>query len=298
MQTKHQVELLLAKAGRLPNKALGQHFLIDLNLMRLLIDTAEIEKDDVVIEVGCGTGSLTEAIAEKAGSVIGIEYDKVLTEIVAARFSGANNVRIISGDALSSKNAINPLVLEAVKKTRQKLNGRLLLVANLPYNIASAVMINLTCGPADVDAMFVTVQKEVAERMAAPAGSRHYGTLSIILGATGTIEIFRKLGKRVFWPEPEVESAMVSFVHQADKAQRIDDMDIFRQIVALFIGHRRKMLRACVKFTAGPLSGIVGWDDIFAAADIDPKLRGEDISIDDFISIANLCSKKIKSVQK
>ena len=156
MQTKHQVELLLAKAGRLPNKALGQHFLIDLNLMRLLIDTAAIEKDDVVIEIGCGTGSLTEAIAEKAGSVIGIEYDKALTEILAARFSGANNVRIINGDALSSKNAINPHILEAAKEAQQKLGGRLLLVANLPYNIASAVMINLTCGPAAIDAMFVT----------------------------------------------------------------------------------------------------------------------------------------------
>jgi len=292
MQTKHQVELLLSRAGRLPNKTLGQHFLIDLNLMRLLIDTAAIEKNDTVIEIGCGTGSLTEAIAERAGSIIGIEYDKVLAEIVTSRFAGAANVRIINGDALANKNTINPQLLTAAKEEQQKLGGKILLVANLPYNIASAAMVNLTCGKPAVDAMFVTVQKEVAERMAAPPASKHYGTLSIILGATGTVKIFRKLGKHVFWPEPEVESAMVSFVRQADKAERIDDMEIFRRIVALFIGHRRKMLRACVKFATGRLSGIDGWADIFTNAGIDPKLRGEDISIDDFISIANLCSKQ------
>jgi len=293
MQTKHQVELLLSRAGRLPNKTLGQHFLIDLNLMRLLIDTAAIEKDDTVIEIGCGTGSLTEAIAEKAGSVIGIEYDKVLAEIATIQSAGAANVSIISGDALANKNAVNPQVLTAAKEEQQKLGGKILLVANLPYNIASAVMVNLTCGKPAVDAMFVTVQKEVAERMAAPPASKHYGTLSIILGATGTVKIFRKLGKHVFWPEPEVESAMVSFVRQADRSERIDDMEIFRRIVALFIGHRRKMLRACVKFATGRLSSIDGWADIFSNAGIDPKLRGEDIAIEDFISIANLCSKQI-----
>ena len=292
MQTKHQVELLLSRAGRLPNKALGQHFLIDLNLMRLLIDTAAIEKNDTVIEIGCGTGSLTEAIAERAGRLIGIEYDKVLAEIVTSRFAGTANVSIISGDALANKNAINPQVLTAAKEEQQKLGGKILLIANLPYDIASAVMANLTCGKLAVDAMFVTVQREVAERMAAPPANKHYGTLSIILGATGTVKIFRKLGKHVFWPEPEVESAMVSFVRQTDKAERIDDMEIFRRIVALFIGHRRKMLRACVKFATGRLSGIDSWADIFTNAGIDPKLRGEDIPIDDFISIANLCSKQ------
>jgi len=295
MQTKHQIEMLLAKAGRLPNKALGQHFLIDLNLMRLLIDTAAIKKNDVVIEIGCGTGSLTEAIAERCGRLIGIEYDKTLAEMVTRQFSSAANVKIINGDALENKNTINPHALAAAKESLQKLDGRLLLIANLPYNVASAVMVNLTCGQPAADAMFVTVQKEVAERMAAPAGSKHYGTLSIILGATGTVDIFHKLGPSVFWPQPQVDSAMVSFVRQADKAERIDDMDIFRQIVALFIGHRRKMLRACVKFATAPLDRIEGWDNIFANAAVNPKLRGEDIAIEDFISIANLCSKQIKS---
>ena len=123
MQTKHQIELLLSRAGRLPNKTLGQHFLIDLNLMRLLIDTAAIEKNDTVIEIGCGTGSLTEAIAERAGSIIGIEYDRVLAEIVTSRFAGAANVRIINGDALANKNTITPQVLTAIKESRQKPGG-------------------------------------------------------------------------------------------------------------------------------------------------------------------------------
>ena len=105
MQTKRQIQQLLASAGASPNKQLGQHFLIDLNLMRLLVDSADITTDDVVLEVGCGTGSLTEALAERAGKVVSVEVDRALAEIARTRLAKAGNVEIINADALESKAA-------------------------------------------------------------------------------------------------------------------------------------------------------------------------------------------------
>ncbi len=132
-------------------------------------------------------------------------------------------------------------------------------MSNLPYDVASSVMINLVKGPVTVDAMFVTVQKEVAERMTAGPGGRDYGTLSIFLQATGAVEMLRRLKPSVFWPPPAVDSAMVRYVRDEDKSRRILDMDLFGAVVGLFIGHRRKMLRACIKQAPPELGGRDLW---------------------------------------
>ncbi|MHC4120998.1 MAG: rRNA adenine N-6-methyltransferase family protein, partial [Planctomycetota bacterium] len=114
MQTKRQIQQLLALAGVSPNKRLGQHFLIDLNLMRLLVDAAAITKNDVVLEVGCGTGSLTEALSERAGRVIVAELDDNLAKIAGSRVAQCGNVDLINADILESKNTIRPAVTEAL----------------------------------------------------------------------------------------------------------------------------------------------------------------------------------------
>ena len=297
MQTKHQIESLLASAGVEPNKRLGQNFLIDLNLMRLLIDHAEISKNDVVIEVGCGTGSFTEGIAEKAGAVIVIEYDKTLARIAARQFEkkGLNNIQLINSDVLENKNTLCQPLLAAMEETVDKFSGRLKLVANLPYNVATSVMINLTAitvGKSGkiVDSMFVTVQKEVAQRMVAVTGSRHYGVLSILLAATGQAKIIRKLGSDVFWPKPQVESAMVEYRQDPGKAKRIKNSKVFKETINLFMGHRRKMLKACTKFAKGRLKEITNWPEIFEKCNIDPTLRAEKVTTEEFIAIANECS--------
>ena len=212
MQTKRQIQELLSAAGVSPNRRLGQHFLVDLNLMRLLVDSADPGPDDLVLEVGCGTGSLTEALAARAGGVVAVEIDHTLAPIAAAQVADQAHVQVIEGDALSSKGALNPTVLEAVAQAREGKRGRFLLVANLPYDVACPVMIHLAKGPPAADAMFVTVQKEVAERMAAGPGGKHYGTLSIHLAALGRVELMRTLHPSVFWPPPQVDSAFVRFV--------------------------------------------------------------------------------------
>lgn len=291
MQTKQQIEQLLASAGVSPNKKLGQNFLIDLNLIRFLVEKADITKDDIVLEVGCGTGTLTETLAEKAGRVVVVEYDKAMWQITSNLLKDKNHVKIIHGDALRNKNAINSQAIEEIMDIRQNLKGRVMLVANLPYNIAASLMINLIVGPLTVDSMYVTIQKEVAQRMTSGPGDKLYGILSIMMESAGKVNFLKKLPPNVFWPAPKVESAMVEFIRDQEKLKRIKNLKIFRDVINLFMGHRRKMLKACTKFAIGDLEGISSWDEVFERSKVDPTLRSEKLHADDFIRLANMCSE-------
>lgn len=293
MQTKHQIQQHLASVGHRANKRLGQHFLIDFNLMRLLIDSADIKSYDCVLEVGCGTGSLTEEIIKQGCRVVAVEADRVLTRIAAAQLVDNKNIQIIEADILQNKNTINPTVTKVLKELRKKITGRLMLVANLPYNVASSVIINLTTSSVFADSMFVTVQKEVALRMTATVSNKNYGILGIILNATGDVKVIRILKPMVFWPEPLVESAMVSFVRREEKVKRIKDINILRDVVGLFMQHRRKMLKACCKLAKGRLVEI-DWPEVFKSCNINPQNRPEQIAPENYIAIANLCYTHLK----
>jgi len=310
MQSKNQIRQLLESAGVRPNKRFGQHFLIDLNLMRLLIDAADIRKNDVVLEVGCATGSLTEAIAEKAGFCIAVEIDAVLANIAKTQLADRQNVEIIAADALENKFEINPDVMDALNIARAKYTrlgegadvsseatdspsrsrkGRLLLVSNLPYVAGTPLMLNLITGPVVVDAMFVTVQKEVADRMTAQPGTKDYGILSIILSATGNIKHIRTLRPTVFWPQPQVDSALVSYVRDVEKAGKIKNIEMLSKIAGAFLRYRRKMLKGCCKLMTGTLEG-TDWFEIFSQCGIDPESRPDHLTPEQFVCLANLCA--------
>jgi len=293
VQTKREIQQLLADAGIRPNKRLGQHFLIDLNLMRLLVESADIGSTDLVLEVGCGTGSLTEALAERACKVVAVEIDRILAEIAARQLGSYRNVEVINRDILANKNRIDPYVTQVLERARQQCGGQLLLVANLPYNAASSLMMNLVEGPVIADAMFVTVQKEVAKRMTASPGGSEYGSLGILLGATGDTEMVRALPASVFWPQPRVESAMVSFVRDHDKAMQIEDISFLSDVIGLFIGHRRKTLKACVRFASGRLARVKNWQDVFDRCSIDPTCRPQQLSPTDYVIVANICQRLV-----
>lgn len=291
MQTKRQIQQLLESAGIRPNKRLGQHFLIDLNLMRLLIDSAGIQSDDIVLEVGCGTGSLTEALAERGGKIIAVEYDSNLAEIARQKLADYQNIKIINTDILKSKNTLNSIVIKEIESTQNRYRCKFLLVANLPYNVASPVMMNLITGPLKAGRMVVTVQKEVAERMTAPPGGGDYGILSILLNATGDTKMIKILKPSVFWPQPQVDSAMVSFTRNTEKSSRIKNMGLFVQIVNLFMGHRRKTLSAISKLSTSEHTKIDNWPEIFKKCSIDPSIRPEKLTTDNFINISKCVIK-------
>jgi 16S rRNA (adenine1518-N6/adenine1519-N6)-dimethyltransferase len=130
-------------------------------------------------------------------------------------------------------------------------------------------------------------------RMAAEAGSEDYGILSIFLAAMGQCRVLRKLSPKVFWPPPQVDSAMVRFDRDPAKAAEIHNIELFHRVVDLFMGHRRKMMKACVKFAEGKLANIHNWQDIFTRAFIEPHHRPEELSAVDYVAIANLCNETI-----
>ncbi len=290
MQSKNQIRELLDFAGVRPNKRFGQNFLIDLNLMRLLIDTANIQNNDVVLEVGPGTGSLTQAIAEKTGFCISVEIDAVLANIAKQQLADKSNVEIIAADVLKNKFEINPVVLDALNKARAFHNGRLLLVANLPYIAATPLIINLVTGTPYADAMYVTVQKEVADRMTAKEGSKDYGILSILLGATGEAKHIRTLKPSVFWPQPNVNSAFVQYVRDAEKVKKIKSIELLSKVAGTLLQYRRKMLKSCCKLTAEQF-GEVNWTEIFNQLGINPEIRPDNLTPEQFVAIANKISE-------
>lgn len=294
MQTKRQIQQLLDSAGVRPNKKFGQHFLIDLNLMRLLVESANINNKDIVLEVGCGTGSLTSELIERAGFVVAVELDQTLASLAQSSLVSANNLVLINTDILKNKHTLSHEVVSSLESAHKKCNGRILLVANLPYNVASPTIMNLVTGPVVAAAMYITIQKEVADRMIAIPNSEDYGILSILLSAVGRTRVIRVLKPSVFWPQPQIDSAMVEFVRKQDKFERIKNMDLFIETVHLFMGHRRKTLTACSRLAAGKLAKIgdiqgITWPIIFRRCDIVPTIRPEQLSSDDYIDIANLC---------
>jgi 16S rRNA (adenine1518-N6/adenine1519-N6)-dimethyltransferase len=315
MQSKRQIYDLLLSAGVRPDKRFGQHFLIDLNLMRLLIDTADIQKNDIILEIGCATGSLTEAIAEKAGFCVAVEIDAVLANIAKQQLADRPNVEIIAADALKNKFEINPVVIDALNRAVARASspcllgqdgratGRLLLVSNLPYAAGTPIMLNLITGPTYADAMYVTVQKEVADRMIAQAGVKDYGILSILLSATGNIKHIRTLKPTVFWPQPQVDSALVSYVRSPEKAAKIKNIEMLSKIAGALLQHRRKMLKGCCKLLTEksgtgfqPVKTRPGWPchnwlELFSKCGINPETRPDHLTPEQYVCLANLCSE-------
>lgn len=291
MQTKRQIQQLLEAECIRPNKRLGQHFLIDLNLMQLLVDSAHLQKNDIVLEVGCGTGSLTDLLAEKAGRVIAVDSDRELIEIARKQLEKAENIDFFVSDILENKKTINSNVKNLIRETREKYKGRFLLVSNLPYNIASPLIFNLIMNQPRADGMYVTVQKEVADRMIATPNSKDYGILSVFLEAMGHVKMIRKLKPTVFWPQPKVDSAMISFVFNPEKASRIKNMELFSQIVSFFMRYRRKTLLSCSKLAVGSFKQNVNWPDVFKSSRIDSSLRPAQIFPEDYIILTQYIEK-------
>jgi len=287
MQTKNQIQQLLEEGGLEPNRRYGQHFLIDLNLMRILLEQADPGPDDVVLEVGTGTGSLTKALVERAGFVVGVELDGRLASITRQTISHKANIHLVCGDILEGKHQLNPQVCQAIEQARQVYKGRLLLVANLPYSAGSAVLVNLVLGPVVADAMTVTVQKEVADRILARPGSSSYGMLSILITLTGHVELIRPLPPSVFWPRPNVESAMIHYVRDPQLAARIVDTGVLVRTIDLFMGHRRKMLKAIVKSRSGRFRSVDDWLVLFRKCGLDPTARPQDLSAEQYLQLAN-----------
>ena len=275
-QTKHEIQALLSSVNASPRYRFGQNFMIDQNLVRIVADAGEIGPDDLVIEVGPGTGTLTEELLARAGRVTAVEIDRDLAAMLRTRFGADAKFQLIEGDALAGKHKLNPELLSALtagQRPASPCRQTITLVANLPYNIASPLVIELLI--AGVDRLAFTVQKEVADRLRAAPSTDAYGLLTVMVQMLAQVELLRTLPPQAFWPAPKIESALV-------RMRRDDRLGAtapaFGRFVHQVFSARRKTLRkslAQAEIDPGILDRL----------GIDPQLRPENLSPQQFQQI-------------
>ena len=216
-QTLSYLHRLFEGYGLEAKSKLGQNFLIDLNLVDLIVRTAELDKTDAVLEVGTGTGSLTAKLADVAGAVVTVEIDRSLQPVAKEVVGERPNVKFVFGDCLAKKNELNPDMLAAWDEAaKDKGSTRRKLVANLPYVIATPLIGNLLISGIEIERMVVMVQWEIAERMRAEAGTKDYNALSVLVQSIADVETVRKVLPTNFYPRrPKVDLG-----HRAHPAER------------------------------------------------------------------------------
>jgi len=265
---------LAARLGVRPTKQRGQNFVIDANTVRRIVRTAEVRPDDVVVEVGPGLGSLTLALLEAADRVTAVEIDDVLAAAlpatVAARLPGrADRFALVHADALRLTDLPGPAPTA--------------LVANLPYNVAVPVLLHMLARFPTIERTLVMVQSEVADRLAAPPGSKVYGVPSVKAAWYAHVKRAGAIGRSVFWPAPNVDSGLVSLTRRAEPLATTASRDQVFAVVDAAFAQRRKTLRAALSGWAGSAAAA---EAALTAAGISPQARGESLTVEDFIAIA------------
>lgn len=281
-QTQTQIRRLLEQAGVPPRKRYGQNFLIDRNLMHKLIEAAEIEPSDCVLEVGTGTGSLTGLLAEVAGKVISVEIDPRLYAIAENRLGDDENVNLLNTDALEKKSRVSGEMIETVYEELCELGGRLMLVANLPYDIATPLVIDLLLLKEPIfSRMCFTVQAEVAERFLAEPGTAGYGPVSVVVQALTRPKRICKAPAKAFWPPPRVESTMLRLDVLNAWDQQVGNRKRFSARVREFFLHRRKaMAHSSRRDPYGEK-----WPQLLAEIGLDPMARPENVTVSQWIEL-------------
>lgn len=266
-----EIRALAAELDLKPAKSLGQNFVIDSNICRKIVRLAGVTFEDVALEIGPGLGSLTLVLLEEAKSVIAIEIDSRLAQqlpvTVAAHSDKGADLTVINQDALQvSELPTSPTVL----------------VANLPYNISVPVLLHYLETFPTLRSGIVMVQAEVADRLAAKPGSKDYGIPSVKAAWWAKMSLAGTVSRSVFWPAPNVDSKLVSFVRHASPADEKLRPTVFTAIDSAF-SQRRKMLRSVLKGWLGSSETV---ESVLAKAGIDPTLRGESLEIGHYCKIA------------
>jgi 16S rRNA (adenine1518-N6/adenine1519-N6)-dimethyltransferase len=295
-QTVSYLSRRFEEVGLNPNKRHGQNFLIDLNLINLLARTANVNKQDVVLEVGTGMGSLTGMLAEDAAAVVTVEIDRFLFQMAREELEKFDNIEMLKQDVLKSKNKIDVRVMETVKKYLDVDANRVFKVAaNLPYNIATPLISNLLKNEPVPATITVTIQKELADRLVAKPNTKDYGALSIWVQSLCDVELVRVMSPKVFWPRPKVESAIIHIVHRPERRAEIPDVDFFLTFVRSMFFHRRKFMRSvAVAAFKGQLEK-PEVDEVLGSMGLGPDARTEQLDIATMQQLCEAFRQKLKS---
>lgn len=270
---------VLDKFGFKFSKSLGQNFLIDGNIVRNIVKGAQVNKDDYVLEIGPGIGTLTEELALNAKKVVAVEIDRNLLPILDYTLSKHDNVEIVEGDIL--KINIHDLIDE-------KLNGGPIKVAaNLPYYVTTPIIARLIEEDLNIESITVMVQKEVAQRIVAPPGNKQYGSLTVFVNFYSDPEILLSVPKTVFMPQPKVDSAVIR-LNMKEPPVDIDKKLFFKIVKAAFGQRRKTILNSLSNRELGLDKEQV--KELLERSNISPKARAENLKIEDFIKICQTIS--------
>lgn len=265
---------VLRKFGIRPRKRWGQHFLVSRHALDRILAAAALSKTDTVLEVGAGLGTLTVALAAQTGRVIAVEVDRALLPALETAVAPHPNVTVVRGDVLS-------LDLDGLLAGSP---GSRKVVANLPYYLASALIVSFLERPVGFARMVFTVQREVAERMIAPPGGKDYGALSVAVQYRARVSIAGRVPPSAFLPAPDVESAIVLLEVRDRAAVAVHNEAHFFRVVRAAFGQRRKTLRNAL---AAITSGAAEAEAACLAAGVDPGRRGETLSLEEFAALAD-----------
>lgn len=265
---------MLKAYGLRPRRRFGQHFLISRRVLDRILEAAALTSQEGVLEIGAGIGTLTVPLAEAAGAVVAVELDQNLLPALRDAVARCSCVRVVGGDVMS----LNLEELIAPLPHPRKA------VSNLPYNIASPLIVTLLERPLGFARMVFTVQREVAERLSATPGGKDYGALSVAVQYRAAVRIMMRVPRTAFYPPPDVESAVVLLEVRPRPAVRVHDESVFFRVVRGAFAHRRKTLRNTL---AGALAlDPASVDAASRQAGIDPTRRGETLTLDEFALLA------------
>ncbi len=296
-QTVSYLSRRFEEVGLNPNKRHGQNFLIDLNLLNMIARTADLNKNDVVLEIGTGMGSLTGLFAEAAAQVVTVEIDHHLHQLAAEELESFDNIEMLKQDALKNKNQFAPEVVEAVKRHLATDPDRVFkLAANLPYNVATPIISNLLRSEIVPATMTVTIQKELAERLVAKPGTKDYSSLSIWVQSICDTKIVRIMSPKVFWPRPKVESAIIHIVHRPERRAAIPDLEFFHAFVRAMFFHRRKFMRSVAVSAFKNQLEKVDVDDVLSGIGHGADVRSEQLDIENMLSLSEAFRQKVIAV--
>lgn len=272
----------LLKNNRLaPSKQRGQNFLVNPRTSEAIVSKAGVGEEDTIVELGVGLGSLTLPLAAKALAVLGIELDSGIIRWHEENKILPANVTLIHQDLLKSD----------FRELAERAGGRLKIIANLPYSISNPLLFKLIENREVMEYAVLMLQKEVGQRLAARPGTKEYGVLSVLLGACAATRIIMEVGPGQFHPRPKVDSVVVKIVFQPTPARVLEipahDHDLLRKIVNASFQQRRKTLFNSLSSASLPGLGREKLQSVLANVGIDPKIRPEKLTVEEFVSLAN-----------
>lgn len=272
-QTLEEIRASLDARALAPKKSLGQNFLIDRNLLSKMVDASGVGEGDLVLEVGPGTGTLTGALLGRGCDVIACELDDGLAGVMGDRFGSEPRFTLVHGDCLASKRSLSEAIVERIG------NRPFSLVANLPYQAATPLILTLLARHPGCGVMAVTIQKEVADRLIAGPGTKVYGSIGVVAQAAAHVKRIANLPNECFWPRPNVVSAMVRIERkQEPMTEHIAGLAEFCQ--RAFAGRRKQL--------AGLLRSM-GCEPSVWPENIEPTSRIEALSPERIVALASAC---------